>query len=204
MDGSSISDTIMSLSSTTSAGRVITPPASGVTEAASEIQSSPKRKRGRPPTFDAKSIATYQMLGMTVCRRTAVDGIFSGIGMRVLGADDHTQLPQPFAWLTGKQSVLAQIGRLFHETDDADYAREIASLVCANKLKAKIAVARLRQVRSGKGTVGDADQLHARLARLIDDYTASHGDGMAPDQILDAINSIHNAVDLLAERRQAA
>jgi hypothetical protein len=138
---------IMSFNGTTSADGGIMPSAVRISEAASEIQIPPKRKSGRPPTFDAKSIATYQMLGVPGCRRTAVDGIFSGIGMRVLGADDRAQLPEPFAWLTGKQSVLAQIGRLSQEINDTS-AREAATLLCVEKPRAKNAVAWLRQIRS--------------------------------------------------------
>jgi hypothetical protein len=114
------------------------PPLDGISEAASE-----KKRRGRPPRFRT-AIATMKVLGAHETDRMIVEHIFAGQALHVLGADDSGKLSGEMAWLNGKMTLLAELGRLL----DVDIGiGELAAALCEKRPSVKDAISNIRRWR---------------------------------------------------------
>ena len=111
----------------------------GISEAAS------KNRRGRPRRFPDKAI-NFVLAGSGRCRRAGINDVFSGIALRLLGADEQARLPSELAWLQKKRGLLEQLGRL-SECADTATVRSFALALCELKPPVKAGIERLRQVR---------------------------------------------------------
>jgi hypothetical protein len=120
----------------------------------------------------------------------------------VLGAGEDGALPEPFAWLNRRWTILAALGRIVECTGGDSTARVIAADLCLKKPRAKVAAARLRAVRLGRLDGGGEDAMHRSLARFLDRYRAMHP-GLSCETVLEALNLTYCTVqDVVEKARQ--
>jgi hypothetical protein len=164
-----------------------------ISEAASK-----KKRRGRPRRFP-EVVEAWQGLGHPRSTQAAIDGIFHGVALSALGADEDAKLPADLAWLNGKVGILAQLGRLHFQTGDIETTRRIAAQLCEIKLKVKAAIAAVRRYRLGRDAVQRGDGLLVQLASCIDNYRSVRPSILVTD-ILTTIERLHVLVaDMQAE-----
>lgn len=161
---------------------------------------SEKPKRGRPRVLDDEYVAIMRRLGgmASTVRRSNINEYFR---MHAIGAlwnhnpDGMDAGRAEFAYLIHpvtekmKATIMTELGRL----EDPDVIRENARYICAQRMRVREAVVRLRRLRA-KPKAGSAWALCEELLAVVNDYRLRYPE-FTIDQTLDAIETLRTLVE---------
>jgi len=167
-----------------------------------------KRKRGRPPKMlddgvsRKKRISDLEKMGLSTdgkSERAKINNFYQIIAHGALkDQNDNTPIDGEFSFIISsvgwhdirnyKRTILQELGRL----EDPDLIRDVARVICENKLNTMEAVTYIRQFRTGGKSTGDSLNLARVIGKTIDVYILKHS-GVNDDMIRDSLNIVLNA-----------
>ena len=145
---------------------------------------SKKAKRGRPKVFEPGELSIARMAAPDAkSERTVRNAAWAQIGLRLfLTGDSQPKNPQELGFDGSfifdvktdifKKTILTELGRLCVAQGE-DVALEVAKVICNKRMRARDAVARIRQLR-GTSHGGGCLSLTDRLVKTVNDYLAEH------------------------------
>ena len=124
------------------------------------------KKRGRPKVASEIEQMVVAVHGPHPGKssRTKTNFLYQTRAMKVIMDDDR------YEWLSAKQTILYELGRI----QDEDERKEVALELCQKQPKTKDAVAMLRRYRLGREVESDEKKLLNHFLKAIDDYKAVH------------------------------
>lgn len=158
-----------------------------------------KRKRGRPPKMldigktRKEYISKLAKEGMAEGKgeRTKINNFYLHEAQAVLWDSDFSYLiindDKTGTTKIKKRTILYELGRL----EDPDIIRDVARVICENKLYTAEAVVYIRQHRTGGKPAGSNIDLARVIGKTIDEYMLKHSD-VNEDMIRESLNIVFN------------